>query len=117
MRTTALNVLRRGMVVMLLLSASCVIHTQTDSSTEAPEIVSECLSPYNDPKVMKEWKKIEDRLHARGILVMIAGSIGAAVGTKPHQAEEARGIISQMIRDGEVDVKLLQLSIIEHQGH
>ena len=113
--------LKRVMVLTVLLSSSCVLHRQTDScGAVSPEIVCECLNPDNDPEVMKEWKKIEDRLHAHGITIHMIGSLGVDVVTDPQQADDARAIISKMIRTGEVDAKLLQLNIIEHQrtkGH
>ena len=105
----------RLVMLLTLLSSSCASHRQSDFRNEAPETVCEYLSPYNDAKVMKEWKKIEQRLQSHGISVTVVGSIGAAACTKPQQAGNARAIISEMIRNGEVDTAVLQLRIITNQ--
>ena len=100
------------------MSCSCVHQHSLDRHLlnaffEYEEIYS-CLNPENDAEDMKEWKKVDEKLKAHGIVAPLCwASIGAKFHTVWNKADDARKIISGMIRDGEVDAGKLQLTLLK----
>jgi hypothetical protein len=79
--------------------------------TVRSESICDCLSPYNDPQIMTEWMKIQNRLQSNGITLGVASSIGATIFTSSDRAKQARSIIAEMIRNHSVDADKLKLKL------
>jgi hypothetical protein len=128
MRVIKHGVLAGFLLFVVLMSCSCVHrHSPNRDDLNAfckNEDIYSCLNPKGngagrqldnyDGVCMKEWKKIDDKLKAHGIVApMSFASIGATFYTVWNKADDARKIITQMIRDGEVDADILQLKLIK----
>jgi hypothetical protein len=120
-----MQVIKHGILTGVLLfaaliSCSCVRRHSPEDPINAifaifkDEDICSCLNPKNGAEHMKEWKKIDDKLKAHGIVAEPGcSSIGISFHTLWNKADDARKIISQMIRDREVDADKLQLKLIK----
>lgn len=90
-------------------------HAPLAETTNQPpnlETICESLNPYNDEEILAEWKKIEKALEENGISQ--PGSLGSIMEVffvPADQAEKARQIISQMIKDKKVDAVKMRLKV------
>jgi len=92
------------------------IWTNAPVENELPEeSVCECRDPFEEVEKMQEWLKVEARLEEKGIYESVATSLSHAIFCVPHnQANDAREIIRQMVKDKEVDSERLQLQVISN---
>jgi len=94
-------------------------HPTSAQTTNLPpelEVICESLNLSNDKEVFAEWQKIEKVFKENGISEPGSfGSIMEVFFVPVEQADKARQIITQMIKDKKVDADKMQLKVREKE--
>ena len=105
----------RQVAVIASIGLCCLLHACSQGA--GPARICECLNPDDDPKVRREWEKVERRLGDFGIPTPKGAPAGTEriIYTVPaEKAGSARQTIAEMLERKEFNNRRLKLEIIHY---